>query len=133
MVVGNIVVVHGSTSIPLKPENPDPSVPLISIARPTPKTLTLAWLKREGKRVGGGRQLTIGGAVCGRAMAMNERSKVKRKVQEGGTELERSTVADDIDGNGQRPDPHFSFERKADGEQRPRRQNQGSGQHRLEI
>ena len=58
---------------------------------------------------------------------MNERSKAKGKAQEGGTELEWSMVAGDIDGDGRQLVPHFSFERKADGEQRQRRQGKGSG------
>ena len=58
---------------------------------------------------------------------MNERSKAKGKAQEGGIELEWSTVAGDIDGDGQQPVPHCSSEKKADGEQRQRRQSKGSG------
>jgi len=49
-------------------------------------------------------------------MAVNERSKAKGKAQEGGTDLEWSAVAGDIDGDRRRPEPHFSSERKADGE-----------------
>ena len=57
-------------------------------------------LGREKKRAGGGRQLTIDGVACGRALAANEGSKGKGKAQEGGTELEWSAVAGDIDGDG---------------------------------
>ena len=123
MVADNTVVVHESRPIPPKPENPDPSVPLISFARPAPKTLTLALLEGEGKRAGGGRQLIIGGVACGRAMAANVTSKAKGTAQEGGAGLEWSVVAGDIDGDGRRSDPHFFSEGKADGEQKQRRQN----------
>ena len=54
VVAGNTVVLYGSTPIPPKPENPDPSIPLISFARSTHKTLTLASFEREGKRARGG-------------------------------------------------------------------------------
>jgi len=46
-------------------------------------------------------------------MAANVGSKAKGKAQEGGTGLEWSGVAGDIDGDGRRRDPHFSSEGKA--------------------